>query len=73
MKLCHPHLARTGKKIPAVRDVDGTPMCRACFQGKPIELFEEREKLPSFLAEKLNEKTSANSGTRGPHRSHTLG
>lgn len=32
MQICQPHFER-GQRVPAVRVVDGTPMCSSCFRG----------------------------------------
>jgi hypothetical protein len=55
---CGPHLARTGEKIPAVRVVADTPMCLACFRGKPIDPVEDHFGLPFFIADALNGKNA---------------
>lgn len=34
--VCHPHWERLRLRVPALRDVAGVPMCRDCFDGKPL-------------------------------------
>ena len=41
-RLCDYH-SRAGVAVPAVRFVAGTPMCAACFDGKPVFSQQERE------------------------------
>jgi hypothetical protein len=36
MIFCQPHFERAKKEVPAYKIIDGTPMCRACFTGRPI-------------------------------------
>jgi hypothetical protein len=38
--LCEPHWKRTGAFVPAVTTVADTPMCRACFSGRPLSPLE---------------------------------
>ncbi len=39
---CASHLARTGRRVAAFAVVNGEPMCRPCYAGKPIvEMVEE--------------------------------
>jgi hypothetical protein len=57
-KFCRPHLARTGKRIPATREVNGEPMCLACFRGRPVNRVEDRLGLPFFIADALNGKNA---------------
>jgi hypothetical protein len=46
---CGPHLARTGKRIPATHEVNGERMCAACFGGQAIRPEEQSMVLMSFL------------------------
>lgn len=38
--LCQPHLERTGRKVLADRVIEGTPFCKMCFEGRPIDSVE---------------------------------
>lgn len=38
--LCQPHLERTGRKVVADRVIEGTPFCKMCFEGRPIDSVE---------------------------------
>jgi len=58
--ICGPHFRRTGKRVPAYREVNGEGLCKACFAGKPICGREERDNFPWFLEE----------NTRPGHKSH---
>jgi len=39
MDFCEPHQDR-GFYVAAAKDVAGTPMCEACFSGRPVSLEE---------------------------------
>lgn len=41
MRYCQAHFERAGIDVAAEVIVDGEPMCRACFAGKPIDSLEE--------------------------------
>lgn len=41
MMICIPHFERTGKTVEAQREIAGTPMCAACFAGRPINPLED--------------------------------
>ena len=64
--ICAAHLRRTGKKVRASRLVNGEGMCRACFGGKPIQVFESKETIPWFLVEGASEVEAQTQGTRRP-------
>jgi hypothetical protein len=39
-QICAPHLERLGLKVPAAVEIAGTPMCRDCYKGQPLRLWE---------------------------------
>jgi hypothetical protein len=75
--ICQPHLERAGKRIPAVREVAGTPMCRECFadiEEKPKNKVDVRKwRARSFatrmkIAETRRRKFAAGELSREPMR-----
>ena len=40
MDWCEPHTERAGRRVPATRNVSGTPMCERCFRGYAIRKSE---------------------------------
>lgn len=35
--ICLPHWERKQQRVPAERIVEGTPLCKRCFDGHPVD------------------------------------
>ena len=52
--ICEPHFERTGQRIPAIRDVAGTPMCHECLYGDAFEEPVEQKHHTRFSHEHMS-------------------